>query len=79
MSTATLSTTAWTEVATTTADTVFQNKSASPVYITTESTSGLDFDDGFFLGPDQGLVVSSGKTVSAVAFNAAATLFYMDV
>lgn len=79
MSTITLSTSAWTSVTTTTADTVFQNKSASPVYVTTESTAGLDLSDGFYLGPDQGIVVSSGQTVSAVSFGSPAELFYMGV
>jgi len=79
MSTSTLSTTAWTEVATTTTDTVFQNRSNSPVYITTEATGSLDPTDGFYLGPSQAIIVSTGNTVSAYAFREAVELFYMEV
>jgi hypothetical protein len=80
MATQTIGTTAWESVTTTTADTVFQNKGAHPIYITTESTSGLDFSDGFYLEPQGGaIVISSSQDVSAVSFNSDNELFYVEV
>ena len=71
---------AWESVTTTSADTVFQNMGAQPVYLTTESTSGLDFNDGFYLQPNGGaIVVSSGKTVSAVSFNSENEVYYAEI
>jgi len=47
MSTKSISKDSWTSVITTSADTVFQNTSdVNPMYLTTESTSGLNFDEG---------------------------------
>jgi hypothetical protein len=77
---ATISNTAWTEVVTTTSDTVFQNQSGvNPIYITTEGTESLPFDSGFYLPPNTGVVIGAGIAVSAVTFNSPATLFYMEV
>ena len=69
----------WTSVVTTTKDTVFQNRSVNAMYITTESTAGLDFDKGFYLAPDQAIIIGPSKDVSAVTFRNAGDLFYMQV
>lgn len=74
-----VSSTAWTSVVTTTAETVFQNRSVNPMYLTTESTSGLDFNEGFYLAPNEALVIGAGEAVSAVCFRYDSDLFYMNV
>jgi hypothetical protein len=76
----TVSTTAWTEITTTTADTVFQNQNGiNPMYITTEDPTGLPFTEGFYLPPNMAVVVSEGNTVNAVTFRGAGDIFYMEV
>lgn len=79
MTTAVVSSTAWTSILTTTGDTVFQNRGAKPMYITTEATGSLDFDSGFQLMPGQAIIIGTGQTVSAVTFDNSANLFYMLV
>ena len=77
---ATVSNTAWTEVVTTTADTVFQNQTGvNPMYITTEDPSGLPFNEGFHLPPNIGVVIGEGYTVYAVTFRNPGDIFYMEV
>ena len=76
----TVSTTAWTEIVTTTADTVFQNQSGTnPMYITTETTASLPFNEGFYLPPNLAVVIGAGNTVSAVTFRNEGDIFYMEV
>lgn len=75
----TINTGAWETVVTTAADTAFQNKSNSPIYLTTEDTTSLALDNGLFLEPNGVAVIASGNTVSATAFGADAELFYMAV
>ena len=79
MTIATVSSTAWTSILTTTGDTVFQNRGAKPMYLTTETTGGLEFSEGFELPPGQAIVVGTGQAVSAVTFSNSADLFYMLV
>ena len=79
MATQSIGITGWTEVVTTSAETVFQNQSVNPMYITTESTSGLNFDEGFYLAPMSSIILDTGVTVSAVAFRSESELFYMSV
>ena len=79
MANQTIGTTAWESVTTTTADTVFQNQSVNPMYLTTEATGSLTFDQGFYLAPNDAIVIASGKNVSAVAFRSDSELFYMAV
>lgn len=79
MAIVTVGTDAWTSIVTTAAETVFQNRTVNPMYITTESTSGLDFDKGFYLAPDQAVVLSIGVTVSGVTFRNPGPIFYMTV
>ena len=79
MAEATIGTDGWDEVVTTTAETVFQNQSNNPMYITTESTGSLNFDQGFYLEPNGAIILDSGVTVSAVAFRSSSKLFYMAV
>lgn len=79
MTIATVSNTAWTSVLTTTGDTAFQNRGAKAMYLTTESTGGLNFDAGFELTPGQAIIIGGGQTVSAVTFDNPADLFYMLV
>lgn len=79
MSTATIGTDGWDSVVTTTANTVFQNRSQHPVYITTEATGSLDYTDAYELKTGEAVVIASGYDVSAVTFNVDATLYYMTV
>lgn len=79
MTKATIGYDGWDSVVTTTADTVFQNRSSNIISITTESTGSLSFDDGFQLDRDESIVISSGKSVSAVSFGADGTIFYMEI
>ena len=79
MANQTIGTTAWESVTTTTADTVFQNQSVNPMYLTTEATGGLSFDQGFYLAPNDAIVIATGQDVSAVAFRSDSELFYMAV
>jgi hypothetical protein len=79
MATSSIGIAAWESVVTTTAQTVFQNKSVNHMYITTESTGSLGFNEGFYLAPNSSIVLDGGVTVSAVAFSSASELFYMPV
>jgi hypothetical protein len=79
MTTSTIGIEAWESVVTTTAQTVFQNKSVNHMYITTEDTAGLNFDAGFYLAPNSAIVLDGSVVVSAVAFRSASELFYMTV
>ena len=69
----------WNSVVTTTEDTLVQNRGARTVFITTESTSGKDLDEGIALGSDQAVQIASGKTVSASAIGADGIIFYTAV
>lgn len=51
MTIATVSPGAWDEIVTTSADTVFQNQSQRPLYLTTEDTTSLDLREGLFVAP----------------------------
>ena len=76
----TVSTSSWTEVHTTTVDTVFQNQSSkNPMYITTEYEASLPFNEGFYLPPSSAVIISPGKTVYAVTFMSESQVFYMEV
>ena len=80
MATQVIGTTTWEEVTTTTVETVFQNQSNNPMYLTTEDTSGLNFNEGYYLTPEGGaIVLDAGVTVSAVAFRSDSVLFYMGI
>lgn len=80
MSTASIGTDGWDAIVTTTANTVFQNKySAQPIALTTESTSGLDYNDSFILQPGESIVIASGNDVAGVTWGADTTIFYMTV
>lgn len=79
MSEATIGTSAWVSVVTTTADTVFQNQSNNTIYLTTESTGSLDFDQGLKLVPNAAVVIASGNAVSAVSHRSDSVLFYMVI
>lgn len=75
-----VSSSAWTPITTTTVETVFQNRSPNPMYITTESTSGLPFNEGFYLTPQGGaIILDAGVTVSAVTFRYDSDIFYMAI
>jgi hypothetical protein len=76
----TVSKDAWTEITTTVSDTVFQNRNGiNPMYITTEDTSSLPFNEGFHLPPNTGVVIGAGQTVYAVTFRDSGNIFYMEV
>ena len=77
---ATVSTTAWTEITTTTADTAFQNQNGNrPMYLTTEDTTNLPFSEGLHVPPNMVVVIGEGNTVSAVTFGSEGDVFYMEV
>jgi hypothetical protein len=70
----------WTVVATTTADTVFQNQNGiNPMYLTTENPTSLPLTEGFYLPPTAGVVIGGGQTVYAVTFRNSGDIFYMEV
>lgn len=71
--------TTWTTVVTTTASTLFQNHGRSTFYITTDDTSGLAEGDGLRLASNEGVTISSGKTVSVRSTDGDAIVFYMEV
>lgn len=76
----TVATDEWTEVVTTENDTVFQNRNGiNAMYVTTEDTTSLPFDEGFHLPPNTGVVIGAGKTVYAVTFRDPGNIFYMEV
>ena len=79
MTVSSVSNTAWTSILTTTGDTVFQNRGAKAMYITTEATGSLEFSEGFELMPGQAIIIGTGQAVSAVTFDNSADLFYMLV
>lgn len=45
----------WNSVVTTTEDTLFQNRGARPIFITTESTSGKALDEGIKLNDGEAI------------------------
>lgn len=69
----------WTEIVVTDSDTVVQNRSPAPMYFTTEDTTGLPLDEGFEVAPGEGIVFTSGKTVSAISPTISSHVFYMEV
>lgn len=79
MTIATIGIDGWDSVVTTTAETVFQNQSNNHMYITTEATGSLDFDEGFYLAPMSSIILDTGVAVSAVTFRNDGELFYMQV
>jgi hypothetical protein len=79
MTIASVSNLAWTSILTTSGDTVFQNRGAKAMYLTTEATGSLEFAEGFELMPGQAIIIGTGKAVSAVTFDNAADLYYVLV
>ena len=79
MSIATVAENTWTSILTTTGETVFQNRSINAMYITTEPTGSLEVDQGFYLAPQQAIVLGAGLAVSAITFRNDGELFYMLV
>lgn len=69
----------WTEVATTTEDTAFQNRGGAMMYLTTISTSGLGLSDGIAVPPGFVAVINSGKTVSVSFPQGAGSVHYVGV
>lgn len=69
----------WTEVATTTEDTAFQNRGGAMMYLTTEDTASLDLEDGIAVPVGMVAVVSEGKTVSVNFPQGAGSVFYVGV
>ena len=65
----------WTNIATTTADTVFYNPEADTVYLTTDTTpSGTS--DGVPLGPGELIVYGSGVTVKGLGVDGVVGVHY---
>lgn len=69
----------WTEVATTTEDTAFQNRGGSTMYLTTVATAGLDLSDGIAVPPGFVAIVSTGKTVSVAFPQGAGSIYFVGV
>jgi hypothetical protein len=69
----------WTEVATTSADTAFQNRGGSMMYLTTIDTTGLDISDGIAVPAGFVAVIGTGKTVSVSFPQGAGSVFYVGV
>lgn len=68
----------WTTVETTSADVVIQNRGATPVYITTEATGGLDRDEGWEIDSGDFITVGSGMSVKVNATNPG-IIYYGDI
>lgn len=66
----------WNSVVTTTAETVVQNRSSRVIYVTGETTTSLDLDDGIELGLGDAVVFKSGVSVSAASIGADTVVFY---
>lgn len=69
----------WTTITTTTTDTVFQNKSAKPMFITSEATGGLSTREGFELHPRESIVYGTGHTVKASTVQAQGVIYYTNI
>jgi len=54
----------WTSVLTTSADTAFQNRGGSVMYLTTVATGSLDLEDGIAVPVGGVVVVGTGLAVS---------------
>lgn len=69
----------WTEVATTTEDTAFQNRGGSMMYLTTVDTGALGLNDGIAVPVGSVAVIGSGKTVSVTFPQGPGAVFYVGV
>jgi hypothetical protein len=69
----------WTSVTTTTADTAFQNRGGSVMYLTTESTVDKPLSDGIAIPAGFVAVISTGKTVSVSFPQGAGAVFSVGV
>ena len=69
----------WTTIAVTTTDTVFQNRSAKKMFITSESTGGLSVREGFALGPEDSIVYGGGHTVKASIYLGTGLMYYSAI
>jgi len=69
----------WTEVATTTEDTAFQNRGGTVMYLTTVATGSLDLADGIAVPVGSVAVIGSGKTVSVSFPQGAGSVFSVGV
>lgn len=67
----------WTEITTTSADTIFENKSSQVVWISTEDVTSADLDEGVALSAGDAIVIGTGQTVSASTVDDPAEIFYM--
>jgi hypothetical protein len=69
----------WTEIATTTEDTAFQNRGGAVMYLTTIATGSLGNADGIAVPPGEVVVVTSGKTVSVNFPQGAGAVFFVGI
>lgn len=67
----------WTTVTTTSEQTIVQVNGGKNVFLTTESTVGLDLEDTIALGPMFSAVFGSGKTISVFSKGGPARVVYM--
>lgn len=68
----------WTTVVTTTTDTTFQNRGSRPVYIVTESTSGLPNGAGWELEPRDFITIGTGMDVKVNA-HSPGVIYYGEI
>lgn len=69
----------WNVVTTTTADTVFHNRSERPIWVTTEDTTSLPVDEGLELEAGEAVVIGVGMDVEASCIGADNEIFYMPL
>jgi hypothetical protein len=69
----------WTTVTTTETDTVFYNRGASPIFVSTEDTTSADIDDGLPLLPGEAIVLADGYAVTASCIGAPTEVFWMPI
>jgi len=70
---------AWTEVATTSENTAFQNRGGSVMYLTTVTTGSLELNDGIAVPVNSVAVIATGKTVSVSFPQGPGSVFYVGV
>lgn len=75
MAMTTLTADTWTSLGTTSGDTIFQNRSAREIYLTSESTSERPLQNGIMLKPEGSIIIPDGKAMSGAIFNSAGLVY----
>lgn len=69
----------WTEIVVTAADTVVQNRSTAPLFVSTEDTTSLPFEEGLLVPPGAAVVIAASATVMGASVGVDGRAFYMEV